>query len=270
MTDTGVLAVGGGLDPAAVRMLLCDADGNLFPSEEPAFVASTRVVNRVMERLGSDRRYDPEKLRLATLGRTFRSVIAGLAADAGSPAAAEQVEAWVEEERREVTAYLREALEPDPEVVEPLRRLAETLELAVVSSSALERLDACFEVTGLAGLLPAERRFSAEDSLAEPTSKPDPAIYAFAGRELGVAGAEAVAVEDSPTGVASAVAAGFPVIGNVQFVAPAEREQRIDDLLTAGASAVVSAWTGVEALLQDGRGPSPGGPSAAMASGGGA
>ena len=28
-----------------VRYLLCDADGNLFPSEEPAFEASAEVTN---------------------------------------------------------------------------------------------------------------------------------------------------------------------------------------------------------------------------------
>jgi hypothetical protein len=31
--------------------LLCDADGNLFPSEEPAFVASAEVTNRFLAEL---------------------------------------------------------------------------------------------------------------------------------------------------------------------------------------------------------------------------
>ena len=34
------------LDPAAVTTLLCDADGTLFPSEEPAYAASADVTNR--------------------------------------------------------------------------------------------------------------------------------------------------------------------------------------------------------------------------------
>ena len=34
------------LDTTAVKVLLCDADGNLFPSEEPAFVASTKYAAR--------------------------------------------------------------------------------------------------------------------------------------------------------------------------------------------------------------------------------
>src|SRR3712207_6950700 len=37
------------LDVDAVEVLLCDADGNLFPSEEPAFVASTRSEEHTSE-----------------------------------------------------------------------------------------------------------------------------------------------------------------------------------------------------------------------------
>nr|WP_284289011.1 hypothetical protein [Angustibacter aerolatus] len=46
---------------ADVEVVLCDADGNLFPSEEPAFVASADVTNRLLATLGVDRRYDAEE-----------------------------------------------------------------------------------------------------------------------------------------------------------------------------------------------------------------
>jgi len=45
-----------------------------------------------------------------------------------------------------------------------------------------------------------------------PATKPDPAPYVAAARLLGVPPHACVAVEDSPTGVASAVAAGVPVV----------------------------------------------------------
>jgi beta-phosphoglucomutase-like phosphatase (HAD superfamily) len=135
-------------------------------------------------------------------------------------------------------------------VAEPLAELADAgLELAVVSSSALGRLDACFRATDLEGLLPAARRYSAEDSLPQPTSKPDPAVYVHAGRVLGVAGAQALAVEDSVTGATSAVAAGFPVVGNLAFVPEPERTTRADALLQAGAVAVVDSWAQLAELL---------------------
>jgi beta-phosphoglucomutase-like phosphatase (HAD superfamily) len=95
-------------------------------------------------------------------------------------------------------------------------------------------------------------RFSAEDSLPVPTSKPDPAVYAFAGRQLGVAGADAVAIEDSTTGARSAVAAGFPVVGNLTFVPEEARAGRAADLRAVGAGELVSSWDEVERLLERG------------------
>jgi beta-phosphoglucomutase-like phosphatase (HAD superfamily) len=232
-----------------IRALLLDADGNLFPSEEPAFVASTEVVNRMLAELGSPTRHEPEALRLATTGKNFRTTVADLAAEAGQALDAEALERWVAEEKRDVTAHLRRALTPEREVIDVLTRLSEHFELAVVSSSALTRLDACFDVTELAALLPPGRRFSAEDSLATPVSKPDPAVYTFALERLGLRPAEALAVEDSVTGAQSALAAGIATVGNVRFVAPAERAERVEALRAAGVRAVVESWAELEPLL---------------------
>lgn len=235
--------------PGALRFVLCDADGNLFPSEEPAFVASAEVTNALLADLGTDRRFEAEELRRAAVGRNFRAIATDLAADAGVVLDPADLDRRVADERRAVTAHLGRVLAPDPAVGEPLRRLGERFSLAAVSSSALARLDACFAATDLAVLLPAEVRFSAEDSLAVPTSKPDPAVYRFALERLGIAADEALAVEDAVAGVQSAVAAGIPTAGNLQFVAADERAQRADALLQAGASVVVGAWDELEALL---------------------
>ena len=64
---------------AAVRVVLCDADGNLFPSEEPAFEASVEVTNRFLAENGVARRYGAEELRLAATGRSYRLILAMLA-----------------------------------------------------------------------------------------------------------------------------------------------------------------------------------------------
>jgi beta-phosphoglucomutase-like phosphatase (HAD superfamily) len=234
-----------------VELLLCDADGNLFPSEEPAFAASAEVTNACLASLGVARRYEPEELRLASTGRNFRSTIVDLAREAGVQdlLTAELLERWVTEERRAVTAHLRATLTPDPGVLEPLSRLHGRFALAAVSSSALARLDACFAATGLDALFPRSSRYSAEDSLDVPASKPDPAIYALAGRRLGATPLSALAIEDSLPGAQSAVAAGFVTIGNVMFVPASERDQRRAELLGAGVAAVVDSWVQVEALL---------------------
>jgi beta-phosphoglucomutase-like phosphatase (HAD superfamily) len=134
-------------------------------------------------------------------------------------------------------------------VLEPLRRLAARHRLVAVSSSALERLDACFVAAGLDDLLPADARVSAEDSLDPPTSKPDPAVYLEAGRRFDVAGAEGVAIEDSVSGATAATAAGFPTIGLLQFVPVAEQEARADALREVGVATVAGSWEEVTAIL---------------------
>jgi beta-phosphoglucomutase-like phosphatase (HAD superfamily) len=234
----------------AVDVLLCDADGNLFPSEEPAFEASAVVTNRLLADLGIDRRFSAGELRRAAVGRNFRATALDLAAEHGRALDPEDLERRVREEQREVIAQLGRELRPDPAVRAPLAALARSgFRLAVVSSSALERLALCFTAAGLDELFPAGVRFSAEDSLPRPTSKPDPAIYAHAGEQLGVAPGRALAIEDAPSGVRSAVAAGFPCVGNLQFVAAPERPEREAALREAGACALVRSWSELAALL---------------------
>jgi len=50
-------------------------------------------------------------------------------------------------------------------------------------------------------------------------------------------------------GVRSAVAAGFPCVGNLLFVPDDEREEREAALLDAGAAAIVSSWWQLDELL---------------------
>ncbi|CAM5336307.1 HAD family hydrolase [Streptomyces fumanus] len=229
-------------DLTGVSTLLLDADGTLFPSEEPAYVASAVVTQDFARRFGLTGDFSPEHLRLTSTGKNFRTTAQDLAARQGVRLDPAELEAWVEREKREVTAYLGRVLTPRPDVVAAVTALGRRYRLAVVSSSALTRLAACFAASGLDGLLPAGSRFSAEDSLPVPTSKPDPAVYRHALAELGVAPREALAVEDSATGAASAVAAGIATAGLVQFVPEEERAERSARLSGAGAAWVRSDW----------------------------
>src|SRR3954452_11675874 len=227
--------------------LLCDADGNLFPSEDPAFVASADVTNRYLAAHGIDQRFTAAELRLAATGKNFRTTATDLAAAHG--VAAGDLDAWVAEEKQAVTTHLTRVLRPDAEVTAALTTLGAHLTVAAVSSSALSRLAGCFTATGLAELVPADRRFSAEDSLPTPTSKPDPAVYLHACARLGISPAQGLAVEDSVVGATSALRAGCPTIGNVRFVAEAERAERAADLRAAGVLTVVSSWSELTELL---------------------
>lgn len=261
-------------DVQAITTLLCDADDNLFPSEAPAFAASTEVTNRFLARFGVTAPLTAEELRKRATGKNFRSTALDLAvlceipveqalAD-GRPAAviasdsdvasgravrADELEQWVREEREQVTAHLAATLEPDPEVLDPLRALASQFTLAAVSSSASTRLNACFTATGLDPLIPTALRFSAEDSLSVPTSKPDPAVYLHSGQAMDIDTHHGLAVEDSLPGVTSAVAAGYLTVGNLMFVPDDERRVRSEELVDAGAVALTDSWRALADFL---------------------
>ncbi|MFW3172187.1 HAD family hydrolase [Geodermatophilus sp. CPCC 206100] len=237
------------VDVGAATTLLCDADGTLFPSEEPAYAASAGVTNRFLAGLGAERSFAPEELQRMTNGKNFRGAAHELAAGFGATLADGDLEHWVAEEKEVVTAHLSTVLRPDPGVRTALDRLAGRFRLAAVTSSASTRLDACLDVTGLAPVFPADRRFSAEDSLPVPTSKPDPAVYALAARQLGIRPEQGIAVEDSVNGALSAVAAGHPTIGTLVFVPLPERAARAQALREAGAAAVVTSWAELTDLL---------------------
>jgi beta-phosphoglucomutase-like phosphatase (HAD superfamily) len=234
--------------PAATT-LLCDADGTLFPSEEPAYEASADVMNKFLATIGAGRSYRPAELQAMTNGKNFRGATQELAAHYGRDLDPAELDDWVAQEKEVVTAHLRTVLRPDPDVTGPLERLAGRFQLAVVTSSALSRLDACLHATGLAQLFPATRRFSAEDSLPRPTSKPDPAVYAHAGRVLQIRYDDGIAIEDSVNGARSAVAAGYRTAGITAFVPDGDRAERTRALRDAGVSTVLSSWTDLADLL---------------------
>jgi HAD superfamily hydrolase (TIGR01509 family) len=240
------------LRPAAIEAVLCDADGCLFPSEEPAFDASAHVTNEFLAEIGARARFSAEELRLATTGQNFRTTAALLAAEEGISVKPRELERWVEEERRRVTAHLSQTLRPIDAVVEPLTQLGRDRTLAVVTSSALTRVEACLAASGLDDLFPRHARFSAESSLPVPTSKPDPAIYRLAGESLEIAPQQGLAIEDSVPGAESALGAGFPTLGNVAFVPPEEREARVAALEAAGVGGIIESWGDLEQLLEIG------------------
>ncbi|WP_375424907.1 HAD family hydrolase [uncultured Friedmanniella sp.] len=241
------------LDLTSVTTLLCDADGTLFDSEGPAFDASVLVANRYLERLGSPDRYTADELRRTATGLSFRATLTGLARDRGvdveSAGFAAEADGWVAQENEAVTSHLAQALRPDDAVRSPLRRLAVRFGLAVVTSSALTRIDASLTSSGLAGHFPDTERFSAQDSLPVPTSKPDPAVYLLALSRLGLEPDRGLALEDAVPGATSAVRAGLVTVGVLCFVPLEERDARAADLERAGVSALVDSWSELEQLL---------------------
>jgi beta-phosphoglucomutase-like phosphatase (HAD superfamily) len=99
------------------------------------------------------------------------------------------------------------------------------LRLAIASSSPLRLIDAVCDRLGLTRI---EVRCSAMD---EPRGKPAPDVYLAAARRLGVAAASCLALEDSPTGIASARSAGMRCIAVPDPLLAADPRYREADLV---------------------------------------
>lgn len=129
-------------------------------------------------------------------------------------------------------------------VSDVLDRLASSqmYELAVVSSSTFPRLHASLKKSGLDKYFAQDRVFSALSSLAVPVSKPDPAIYFHACQAMGKAPSECIAIEDSVSGVVSAVSAGIQVLGYVGCFEGTEAGRMGRRLEEAGAVRVLGHW----------------------------
>ena len=123
--------------------------------------------------------------------------------------------------------------------------------LAVVSSSALSRVQASIRKVNIDRYFPQNHVYSAATSLPKPTSKPDPAVYLHACKEIGVKPGECVAVEDSRSGATAAKNAKIPLIGYVGPYDEDEKEHMRKVLKEeCGAIVVMEHWDEFEECLK--------------------
>lgn len=162
-----------------------------------------------------------------------------------------ELESYVSKEEDKVIGKLREKLQPCEGVDAELEKLAaaKKYHLAVVSSSALRRVQASIDKVGQDKYFLKEEVYSAATSLPKPTSKPDPAIYNHAMEKLGVTAEECVAVEDSKSGATAAFRAHIKTIGYVGSYEEHEREKITQVLKDAGVVVVMNHWSEFESAL---------------------
>lgn len=99
----------------------------------------------------------------------------------------------------------------------------------VASSGTHERIRLALSTVGMLDRFGGDRIFSAEDVAH---GKPAPDLFLLAAERLGVKPDRCVVVEDSPTGVEAARAAGMHVVGFAAMT-PAERLSAADAVVTA-------------------------------------
>src|ERR1039458_8843895 len=144
---------------------------------------------------------------------------------------------FVEELRQRAAVALKEQIVPIVGVREVLNSLR--IPFCVASSGDHEKICLTLGATGLLSYFTG-KIFSVVD-VERP--KPAPDVFVFAARQLGVAPAACAVVEDTPTGVRAAIAAGMYVFG---FAAntPAHR------LRDAGAQCTFSDMRHLPRLLE--------------------
>lgn len=240
-----------------VKYILLDCDNTLVQSERFAFEACAELTNELLEKKGRSERYTAESLLEEFVGHNFRGMLKALKAKLDFDLTDAELEDYVARELGAVTKKLSEKAVECPGVTEELTKLKDAgYPLSVVSTSAKSRVVASIEKAGIAHFFPPEHVYSAATSLNPPSSKPDPAIYIHACKELGVKPEETVTVEDSKSGATAAMRAGIPCIAYVGIYGIEEGEEKMKqmaELLTkeTNAAAVMYDWKEFGKILSD-------------------
>lgn len=178
-------------------LVIFDCDGVLVDSE--AIAASTLARFLTIRGVRTDLAYVMRNY----LGRSFATIEADFLARTGRAAPERFAEEWY----AELFDAFRRGLKPIDGVPELLTRLA--IPKCVASSSAPARLTLSLDVTGLAP------KFGANvfDASMVKRGKPAPDLFLYCAERMGVAPSRTLVVEDSVSGIASAVAAGMTAWG---------------------------------------------------------
>jgi HAD superfamily hydrolase (TIGR01509 family) len=189
--------------PGRFRGAVFDLDGLLIDSEPGWGRAEAELFRRHGLAYTEDE-------RLATLGRSVDEVIAALAARLGLPA---ESGAGLRRELMDLVAAEYVAGHPIlPGAMELIARLRNEMPLAVASNTDRALVEASLAVIGVADAFQAV--ITAQDVAR---AKPAPDIYLLACQRLGVEPGDAVAFEDSDSGVRAARAAGLTVVAVPQL-----------------------------------------------------
>jgi HAD superfamily hydrolase (TIGR01509 family) len=188
------------------RAVVFDLDGLLLDTESLWHEAEIELFRRH----GDEFTWDD---KLAVVGTSYAATARYFAQRLGRPSAAgtelvdEMVDLMHERLQREVDGRPG-ALE----LVRRLRDLRSGVGLAVASNSSRRLVDTALATAGISDAFDAV--ITSDDVMH---AKPAPDIYLEACRRLGVPPADAVALEDSATGIAAAKAAGMTCIAVPQY-----------------------------------------------------
>jgi HAD superfamily hydrolase (TIGR01509 family) len=184
-----------------LQLVIFDCDGVLVDSE----VISNEVLARILTREGVPTTLS--EARRACQGLLLTDVRDRAQAKLGRPFPPN----WVAEYEDERNEAFRRELKPIEGAAEAVQRVkAAGLKVCVASQGQLTKTRLTLGLTGLRDLFPPGALFSAYDV---PRPKPDPALFWHSAATMGVQPSACTVIEDTPSGVTAAVAAGMRAIG---------------------------------------------------------
>jgi HAD superfamily hydrolase (TIGR01509 family) len=184
-----------------LRLVIFDCDGVLVDSE----VISNRVLARALSAEGLATTL--EQSRRAYQGLLLDDIVLSAQGALGRSLSKGFAERFERDREKAFRAELR-AVAGAAEAVTQLK--AAGVEVCVASQGKLEKTRLSLELTGLRPLFAEEALFSA---YSVPRGKPFPDLFLHAAERMGFPKEGSVVVEDTPSGVLAAVAAGMQVIG---------------------------------------------------------
>ncbi|KAK6518229.1 hypothetical protein TWF506_005388 [Arthrobotrys conoides] len=237
-----------------ITQLLFDCDNTLVRSEEIAFDVCAELINDLLSKKCPSKatKYTGRSLQSEFVGQNFAGMLRQIEGIYKFTLSPEERECLVNQEVTTITRELGKKAKPCDGANEVLKELRDTGKygFAVVSSSAGPRVLAALRKAGQMEFFEEKLIFSAMTSLPVPTSKPDPAIYKFACRKLGKDPKECIAVEDSISGVKSAVAAGIKTVGYLGAYEVDEREVKGNDLKKYGVQYCIEDWRELKGAIE--------------------
>jgi HAD superfamily hydrolase (TIGR01509 family) len=218
--------------PGAPHLLIFDFDGVVADSETIANQALADYLTSIGHPTSLD-----DSMRMF-MGKRHADTLAAIVRYIGRPLPDTFETAY----RARVRVRMRAEVQPIAGVAAFLERHRHVVK-CVASSSSREWLDHCVDKFGFRGAF-GDNLFSAT---LVANGKPAPDIFLHAARAMNVAPPTTTVIEDSPTGVQGAVAAGMTVIG---FLGGSHiRTGHADKLRAAGAHAIAEDFAEVDRIL---------------------
>jgi len=226
------------------KYIFLDCDGTAVDSEALAMPIASYFLIKIAREQGKD---ISAGYINGLFGKTVDDMMGLLERDHGVSFDSNVAEA-IHQETVKILASKTKATEGMVDFIE--KGYAQGSGFAIVTSSAIDRVLASLDCAGIKKFIPDNLIFSAVSTLSPPEPKPSGAIYEYALKKLGISHFEAIAYEDSVSGVMSAVNAGVAVIGYLGGShLEGSRHEHGEKLISAGAAAAVHSWKEAECFL---------------------